>query len=147
MQGEEKGDMIGVRLRAQIRTKAEGQKVQSEKPRLNFLWEGQRIRIGMIGSFYYNEWLMNDNYAARSGWLWNTATRTQFPPPRKGRTTLSAYVRSVTAAADAGQTAEAACALVYGSAPPSGGGRSAGTGRMRTPGGRTAAPSEWKGLG
>lgn len=119
--------MTGVKLEAQIRTTAKGQKVQSEKPRLSFLWEGQGgIRIGMIGPLYYNEWLVNDSYTLRTGWFWNTRTRTQIPPPPKGRTALSAYVRSVTAAADTAPPAEAACALAYRSAPPPRGGRSAG---------------------
>ena len=64
----------------------------------------------------------------------------------KLRPPFGAYVRSVTTAADAGPATEAACALASWRAPPPPGGCSARTGRMRTPGGRRAAPSQWKDL-
>jgi hypothetical protein len=64
------------------------------------------------------------------------------------RTALGAYVRSVTAGANAEPTTGPACALApERDFPPSPGGRSVGMGRMRTPGGRRAATSDWKDLG
>lgn len=89
---------------------------------------------------------MNNSNTRRTGWLSNATAGTHAPRCPKVPPPFRAYVRSVTAAADQGPAAETACALAPSSAPLPPSGRGDRTGRMRTPGGRRAAPSEWKDL-